>query len=756
MNFQSTIASRRATTSLVAFFFTFLTLAFCYDSPSFADDKANASGDLSTIFKFTEGFSNLMKSPKEKTTEKDAGVEENSSVTASAGVPIPKNAGVVLQVTSLKTLDRAVGELSEQTGGDRFSALTALRLTAYRNALSCINTNNPVAVVVFCDTVPPRIAVELPVSNKQFETFVSAVAKASKSDKPIVDSQKRTARFTLTLNNSLDVVARQVSNDYVVVTNAENESALAFFESSNVSSRIASAPEELKSPIVTINVSEQGLTQLTKPNRPFWVEMQNLLVELQKTNPALAKIDIEAVHRYVADNLAGLRYDLAIDDYGLYAALQTTVKPNSDAAAQLATYRDPYPLNVTADRFFSILPDVESTLAGQVDLPGSLSQTLPAPFNRVSFVEYCLGLPTTGELAAESFMFYLEVDDADAFAREMIVPRAREIGRYIGSKQASDAASQLFGSIAERRLARQNNSRRPIPDRRRADPERAAEVGGALGSLIGGIVGENAGEETAMKERRINGFKTYVSDIETYVRQTALMKAEKNGSLASSDAPKMRNGAFSPVEALISIIQNDGELQNGILRSANDEAAQVDQTPLFAREGYLVVLNKNAILFSLGNQDLLKLGINNYRATKEPGINYIAQTHDVDATFSLRRLGALIPNLKDSNIIGSMRVDPAAIQAYYRWLQKYYFPSAPKFTTAELPIGTPKLLVVSSVYPNRGVQRFVLPHKATANLIKTYGGGASLTELLLKPRNDSKNSENANSDDDFSVDFDDK
>ena len=111
MNFQSTIASRRATTSLVAFFFTFLTLAFCYDSPSFADDKANASGDLSTIFKFTEGFSNLMKSPKEKTTEKDADVEENTNVTAGTGVPIPKNAGVVLQVTSLKTLDRAIGEL---------------------------------------------------------------------------------------------------------------------------------------------------------------------------------------------------------------------------------------------------------------------------------------------------------------------------------------------------------------------------------------------------------------------------------------------------------------------------------------------------------------------------------------------------------------------------------------------------------------------------------------------------------------------
>ena len=373
----------------------------------------------------------------------------------------------------------------------------------------------------------------------------------------------------------------------------------------------------------------------------------------------------------------------------------------------------------------------------------------------MSFVEYCLGLPTDGELAAESFMFYLEVDDAELFAKEMIIPKAREVGRYVGSKQAADAASQLLGGLAERRLARQNASRRPVPDRRRANPERAAEVGETLGTLIGGIVGESVGEDTAMKEHRVSGFKTYVSDIETYVRQTALMKAEKAGSYNAPAASTMRNGAFSPVEALISIIQNDGELQRSLLRSANDEAAQVDQTPLFAREGYLVVLNKNAILFCLGNQDLLKLGINNYRASREPNVNYIAQTPDADAPASLGRLGAFIPDLQGSNIIGSMRVDLAAIQAYYRWLQQYYFPKAPTFSNAELPFETPKILIVSSVYPNRAVQRFVLPHQTTSTLLKSYAGGATLPELLLKPKDDAKPSENADSDD-FDVDFEDK
>ncbi len=326
----------------------------------------------------------------------------------------------------------------------------------------------------------------------------------------------------------------------------------------------------------------------------------------------------------------------------------------------------------------------------------------------------------------------------------------------MGSKQAADAASQLFGTMAERRLARQNASRRPVPERRRANPERAAEVGGTLGSLIGGLVGESVGEETAMKEHRINGFRTYVSDIETYVRQTALMKAEKEGNYSSSGASAIKSAAFSPAEALISIIQNDGELQRKLLQSANEEAAQVDQTPLFAREGYLVVLNKNAILFCLGNQDLLKLGINNYRATRERNVNYIAQTRDLDGPVSLKRLGAFIPDLNSSNIIGSMRVDSAAIQAFYRWLQSYYFPNAPAFSYPELPTDTPKLLVVSSVYPNRAIQRFVLPHQTTSNLLKTYADGANLSELLLKPKDNAPKQDASDSNDDFDVDFDDK
>ena len=712
-----------------------------------AQETERASGDLSTLMNFSKGFSKLMKSPQQKET-KDAETEEvaldvsGNDSSSVQGLPVPRNAGVILQTPSLTRLDKAVGQFFQQTSDASFSLLASLRITAYRSALACINPDRPVAVVVLCDSVPPQISVVLPVAKKQFVPFVTGLVKASKSEKPTIDAKSNTARFTLTINGPLNLVARQVSDSYIAITNAENEDNLSYFSANNVSNVYLNvAPEELNSPILSAFVTEAGLRQLTAPDRPFWIEAQRALVEAQRTLPVLADVNLEDVHQYVADNLAGFRYDLAIDDYGLYAALQLLAKPNSDAAKQLASYRHTFPLNVSADRFFNILSDDYSVVAGQADLPGSLTDALPKPLNRLSFVEYCLGLPKDNEYAASSFLFYLEVDDSDLFAREMIVPRAREIGRYIGSKQAGNAASQVFGSIAERRRELQNNSRRPFAGRL-ADPERAAELGNAIGSALGGLIGESAGEESAMEEHRLNGFKMYVSDIETFTRQTALMKAEKEGRYAPESRSPLASGAFSPVEALVSIIQDDGMLQRSILQSANQEASKVDQTPLFSKEGYLVILDKNRILYSLGNQDLLKLAINNYRSTKERNINYLSNVQDTDTLEALSHLGTLIPDLRNTNIIGSTRIDTANSQAYYKWLQQYYFPQAPTLPNADLPLDTPKLLLISSVYSQRNIQRFVLPHKTVKNFVNTFSGGSTLTELLFKP----KASSNANSD----------
>ncbi|MGI6400966.1 MAG: hypothetical protein ACOX0A_02455 [Thermoguttaceae bacterium] len=740
---------------VLALFAVFLTLAFVpgqsrvmAQNNSQTAKQDNSPGDLSTIVKFSKGLFDLMGSPREDVSPSDD-APFATELTPVKDFPIPGDAGVVVTISSLRNVDRAVKEFFTQTSDLSFSVLESLKFTAYRGALRSVNTVSPVGVVLFCDSIPPRITVVLPVADKQFANFVTSVAEASKSAKPEIDEAAKKAWFTMKLNAPLHLVAQQVSENYVAITNIESEAVLARFNADKILAETSFLSPELKSPVISVNVTQRGLTDFCQPNRPFWNEIKDVLNAMKRSARVLDDVRLDNIHSYAAENLSRIRCDLTLDDYGLYAALQMAVNPGSNAAKQLTTYRNAYPLNVTADRFFSVLSDVESTLAGQADLPVALTQTLPKPLDRINFVEYCLGLPAEGELAAGSFMFYLEVDDAEAFAREMIVPRAREVGRYIGAKQGGEMASQLFGNLAERRLVRQNNRRRPVPNARRANPERAAEVGNSLGSALGALIGENAGEEVAMKEHRLFGYKMYVSDIETYTRQTALMRAEQEGRYVSRNASF---GSFSLVEALISIIQNDGMFQRRVLYAANAEASKVDRSMLFAKEGYLVILDKNTILYSLGNLDLLKLGVNNYRATKEPNINYLAQTLDQDTPKAIAHLGALIPDLKNTNVIGSTRVDVAASQAYYRWLQHYYFNGAPSLSNETLPFDTPKLLVVSSVTPRCSIQRCVAPHEAVANIIKTFSGGKTLPELIFTPNVGLS----TDTEDELDVDFDDE
>ena len=170
--------------------------------------------------------------------------------------------------------------------------------------------------------------------------------------------------------------------------------------------------------------------------------------------------NITEIREYVRQNLGKVRVDATVDEYGVYVSTQTLPRPRSQAEKIRRSYQNLSVLNASADRFFVVLPDVEAPIAGQTEIPKELANTLPSPFNRVRFVEYSLNLPLETELPAESWLFYLEVDDADEFVKEMIIPKARN--RQLCRLEASGSvASQLFGAIAERRLDRQSRRSRP-------------------------------------------------------------------------------------------------------------------------------------------------------------------------------------------------------------------------------------------------------------------------------------------------------
>ncbi len=739
------MTQKNATNSLSALI---VTLA-CAIAPclTYAQEQTE-KGDVATFFSLSRGFSKIVKSPRTSENSSEGQESRRRPRRGQEQLPIPRSAGVVLSAPSLKSLDAAAGDIFAGTGSERFSMIGALLLTDYRRVLFNLDQEAPIGLYVFCQTVPPTVAVALPVDEKDSDAALAALAKASKGAAP----QKNGGDYSLSvkLPDEIKLAARQINQDYLVITKAESQTILNEFAVGNlVPVSPSGAPPAFKRTALTLEVSPVGVALLTDPRRPFWREVDRLVYDVKMAAPSIANIEFDAVRRYVADNLASLRYDLAVDKYGVYAGLQTRPRPNSEAQRELASYRAPSPINLEPDRFFSILPTSLFAAAGQMEISQELANKLPKPFNRVQFVEYSLGLPAPNQLAAESWLFYLEVDDAEQFAREMIIPKAREIGRYIGAKQGGEAASQLLGKASEARLDRQ--LKRRVPPRRFADPERAAALGGAIGAALGGLIGENQGEEIAMREQRINGFKTYVSDLETYARQSALMRAEQEGKTAHRTSA-LANHDFSFVETLVSVLDGADDLQSSMLKTVNSDALQADDAPLLAKTGYLVILDKNTILYSLGNESLARYGINNYQATREPErVRYLSLADDSDEVYSLTQLIAQIPNVEHANTVGAALLDPSAAQAYYRWLQGYYLPNAPVVNSELLPSDTPKLLALFSIDRDLRIQRYVTPHRTIENVLRTYFN-RSLTDLIFSKSGEEEDHTDAT--EDFDVDFD--
>ncbi len=691
--------------------------------------------DVQSLVKISKGIANLVKAPKAADADEPVPPPPPGKFDR---LPVPAAAGVVLRAASLNALDDAVSKFFAQTSGADFSVLSALRLTDYRRVLGAIDPGAELGIVAFCKNAPPELAVLLPVSEKNFPAFVTALAKTAPEQSSSIGSDGKTANITLKLGDSIVVVARQITPDYVALVQASDARLLDFFELGVPRRPEAELPPGLTAPALSLEATPVGLMQLTEENRPFWKEVEKILDGIEKTlQEAQVAANLTEIREHIRQNLLALRVDVSIDEYGVYLSTQTTPRPDSQSAKQLASFGELPPLNAEADRFFVVLPDVEAPLSGQSDIAPLLAESLPKPFNRLKFVEYSLNLPLESELAAESWQFFLEVDDADEFVKEMIIPKARAIGSYIGSKQVEDVGAQLFGAIAERRLSRQETRRRQ--PRRLVDPEEAAQRGAALGNLLGSAIGADSGEQSAMKQYKFDDYKMYISDLETYARQTKLMQAEAAGqNVPNAPGAQLlfdRNRPLlSALDVLMANVENGDALQNMILRSANEQAEQVDNSPLFARKSNIIVLDKTHILLGLGNEDLLRMAVNNWKSLSVPSIRYMGTVADRDGIVNLQNLYVQIPNPEDSKLVTAIRLDLASGQAYYQWLAEYYLPGAPKLDSFQLPDGMPKALVVSSIAGPSEFTRVVAPHKMISDIFETFSGGQTPLQAILQSK----------------------
>ena len=667
-------------------------------------------------------------------------------------LPRPESAASIVRAASLRRLEDDLATFFQQTSDVAFRPLTAMRATPFGGAVKALDLDAPAGFFLFFDAESPRarVAVVLPVDD--FEAFAGALGG---------DAKRPDAAGCVRVKRPVDALARPLDGGFVALARPEDAAVLSRFDAPKPTAprpggprrdrpnAVAAAPAPvaelapgLAEPTLTFEATPRGLLEATERNRTFWNEFGAL------TPPELAPLfasdanvapDVDALRERLRSEIASIRCDLSLDEYGAFVSFQTEPRPGSATARRLASLPPAAPIDLTADRFFFILPDAEAPLSGQFDFAPALVADLPKPFDRLRRVEYSLALPRRGELAAESWLFYLEVDDSQAFIRELTVPKAQEIGRYVGSKQAAELGAELFGSLAARRQDRQLARRRP--PRNPADPEAAAARGEALGALIGGLIGESAGEKEALKEFEIDGYRAYVSDLETYVRQSAIMRADREGRIP----PKPLGGApgggsfASLTGALLAGIENgdlEDRLRFAMLSSANADARFADPTPLFARRSIAVVLDERRLLLSLGNDVFLRMALQNWRSETEPGRPraYKTTVPDVDFSVNLNRLAARLPSKDAFNVRGAVRFDAADAQTFAAWLRVNYFPNLPNFNARPLPPDTPQALWIWSFDKNRDFVRGVLPNRTLAAVSRAFCDGATPLELLTRPR----------------------
>ncbi|MCF0234026.1 MAG: hypothetical protein HUK22_03500, partial [Thermoguttaceae bacterium] len=462
---------------------------------------------------------------------------------------------------------------------------------------------------------------------------------------------------------------------------------------------------------------------------------------------------LATIRNELALGAAGVRVDFAVDEENVHFCAQ---KRRKDGPGPRAIALENY-------RLLNVIPEARTPLSGRASLSSNDVASAPAPFNRLREIEYSLNHPGRGELAAESWLFYLEVDDAKAFVRELSVPNARKIGRYVGSKQASELGAEVFDGIAERRRQFQQSTGRgglfaPV------DPQTAANRGAALGALIGGLVGESAAEREATKEYNYRGCRMYIMDLETYARQSALMKAEARGQIPQKEPGANSGRFFNRMADVVAGLQSgelEDALRDSVLAASYENERFIDPTPLFARRMLAVMLDDRHLLLGLSAPERLDQAIMNWRQTYDPQWNPKAPSQpwrrqtpgDVEFERRLKEMFARAPQGERFNLVGAARISPIDVKYAVDWLRAYYFPTLPFADAEALPNDTPQIFVLRGTDERRELIRGIVPNKAIGNSVHSLSGGSTLFDLIVSAKGAANGSgEDAESEIDFEFD----
>ena len=572
------------------------------------EEKASAVGknaDTSTesILEGLRGKKKTNDTKSEESAETEA--EKTPSVVYPLESLIPSETAVFVRISSIREFNARLEKLTET------NFLRLLKSLGKGEYAKQLEPDQPIGVVLFPVKGAFQWAAFIPV--KRYRKFVELLgADVSELPESVPDGTVSMLSPTL--------CAVPYCGHAVL---APNPMLLSWVQRSpKFSASCTFTPCAVKDPTVSIELTNSLIQWLTRRGRIGLEEFAPVfgpeMAKLQENSEqmALAQQYFDRINESISwldANIESARIDLTVGE--TESILSTAFLPK--AGTRLAgLLQDPFLPQISTslenENFLKVAPAYPASLIGQVDLPPATAERLKAPFNRIRHVEYALTTPPENGSLAEGWCFFLEVDDAEAFVRETILPQAEEIGTKLGANTLGELGSEALQRNAERRLDRQMNRRRP--PRRYADPEKASERGQAIGSLIGGLVGKAVASKEALKKQDLMGFDLYVSDLVQFTQLKKLIRQQEEGTAPPASAMFQNADPGQMVGKLIDgIISGEAnldlqELMGGGMNGTAGNLAGTDgskDAPLAATRNFMVVLDPNHLLVVPGNDAVL-------------------------------------------------------------------------------------------------------------------------------------------------------
>ncbi|MDO4570171.1 MAG: hypothetical protein Q4D38_07300 [Planctomycetia bacterium] len=658
---------------------------------------------------------------------------------------VPGDALMVLRFSSVKEFNACGKKILSELSLGSLGPLDWLRLSAYGPALPFVDRNRQAAVVYFPMNGLPALMLIVPTTDyaKFIEALGADVSSLGASIPDFTVSQlKNPPNYLVYPRKGYAVIVEPIPPQRI----REIQSGKSFREMTYFT------PTGLKSPHASLEITPLGIRHFSALGKSALSDFSPVFSESMKSlkipDPEIDFAETffnraDNLVRWVDKNVQSLRYDIQIKKTSILASISILPRQNSLLHGQIM---DPNGTIVATtlemDSFLKVVPVLPAPVCGQMDVPASLAAPLQAPFNRVRHLEYCFTLPAEGELLAESWCFFLEVDDAQQFVRELIVPNAQKIGSHVASEKLSEIGAQVLGNMAVRRASRQGGRRRP--PRLPADPEGAARTGERWGAALGNLVGREIGEKEGMKKHDFMGYPLYVSDLVYFTEMMNEIRAKERGELPPRK-PILLTGEFTLMKLIGGSV---GGLLNGDINVAFGDTLSGFRTaqqaqPLIARTNYICVLSPYHILIVPGNDRVLHMAVSNWNAVRDYYFPPVPAEGEMDpvapppysaapassvfrfASFqeppvwqsSWDSICAGVVHAEVHRLRSVTLLDPANTQWISNYIRQNYAPLMPSLSLKPLPRNTPPVLTISTTAGDLSYFFSSVPYATIKNLV---------------------------------------